>query len=99
MNTTCAFGGTCVLSCIALCLGWLLASSALVYYTWNKVICTVTSLKKMKYWQPFLLLVTICVLLLPCSMRKGCHQGKCAYEAKHSAAGATTAEVEAPKKK
>lgn len=86
MNISCPLGGTCWLSCILLCAGWLLVSSALLYYSWNKVVCALTSMKKVKYWQPLLVLATISVLCMPCMQRKhGCcnaKKGECPYEQK-----------------
>lgn len=49
---------------------WLFACSGLIYYSWNKVITTMTRMKAVKYWQVLLVMVTICTLCLPCSMRK-----------------------------
>ena len=94
MHNSCPFGGTCWVSCLLLCAGWLLGSSALLWVTWNKVVCTLTKMKEVKFWQPALVLLTICVLCMPCAMRgKGCckkDKGECPYESK---AAAVTPEV------
>jgi hypothetical protein len=96
MHTSCPFGGTCWFSCLALCGGWLLLTSGLLFFTWNKVVCTVVSMKKVKYWQALLALATVCVLVMPLKRGRGHHarhhsgseccdsgcetKGECAYE-------------------
>jgi hypothetical protein len=52
---------------------WLLVGSGLLFLTWNKVICSFAKLKQAKYWQALLLLTTICVLCVPCHLRRHHH--------------------------
>ncbi|MBI3533862.1 MAG: hypothetical protein HY072_00025 [Deltaproteobacteria bacterium] len=65
MNTaTCPLAhcwGYCVLSCIA----WWLIASALLYFTWNKVIAYIVSLKKVRFWQALLFVAMLCVFCAP----------------------------------
>ncbi len=83
MNT-CGYGPQCWVSCILICLGWLLASSGLLYFTWNKVIAEVTKMKQVKYWQALLFLATVCALCAPRAYMKKGHcfgkKGECHYE-------------------
>ncbi|MBI4925126.1 MAG: hypothetical protein HY843_04305 [Bdellovibrio sp.] len=65
MNTaTCPLAhcwGYCFLSCIA----WWLIASALLYFTWNKVIAYIVSLKKIQFWQALLFVAMLCVFCAP----------------------------------
>lgn len=69
----------CVLMCLGMGLAWLLVASLLLWQTWNRVICVICTQKpQLKFWQPLLVLVCICVLFLPCMARKKMHEhGHC----------------------
>jgi hypothetical protein len=82
---TCANGPHCWVSCILICIGWLLVSSGLLLLTWNKVIATITKVKTVKFGQALLFITTVCVLCAPryyMKSRHCCHEGKgqCPYE-------------------
>jgi hypothetical protein len=64
-NNTCAYGSGCLISSILLGVAWVLASSGLLYLSWNKVLCGYTKLKPAKYGQALLLVVTICSFCAP----------------------------------
>ena len=79
---------TCSTGCagtIIIGLLWLLASSGLLFLTWNKVIAELTKLKKVKYWQALLVVATICMFCIPryCmkyrahGYQKDCHTKDC----------------------
>ncbi len=75
---------SCWPSCIAMGVAWLLIASALLFFAWNKVLVPLFAFKKGKFWQALLLLVTVCVLCLPCASKK---HGQCGHG--HSGACST----------
>ncbi|HTL12105.1 MAG TPA: hypothetical protein VL588_06435 [Bdellovibrionota bacterium] len=72
LHHNCPYGGSCWWGCLGLAVLWYVVASGFLYYCWNHVIVEHFKTKKAKWWQPFLLIATICVLLAPCSMR---HRG------------------------
>lgn len=46
-------------------LAWIFLGSYLLFLSWNKVICYLSKLAEIKYWQALLIVATICFLTLP----------------------------------
>lgn len=66
----CPMMGGCGVTFALVLLGWLLIASALVWQAWNRVICHVWAQPRtVRYWQALLLIVTVCVLCAPRTMR------------------------------
>lgn len=63
---TCSYGSsTCWISMVAMYLGWWLLASALLTFTWNKVIAHLTKVKPVLYWQSLLFVATLSVFIVP----------------------------------
>ncbi len=91
----------CVVTCALMCVGWILVTSALVFLTWNKVVCDLSKFKHVKYWQALLVVGTLFIFCFPKNyIRKdGCGKtgygkrccseragkGPCPYESKQPA--------------
>ena len=75
---------------------WWVIASGLLFVTWNRVLVGLFKLGKVKWWQPFLVVLTVCVLAAPCALKHrgshgSCERGSgCAHESSggHEAAGA-----------
>lgn len=65
---------------VAVCVGWWLVASTLLWATWNHVVAALTKAKKAKIWQALLLVATLCALGAPRVMMRhhgGCGQHHC----------------------
>lgn len=66
-------------------LAWIGVTSLLLYYTWNKVVAAMTTLKKVKFIQSLLVVATIFVFCAPC-FYKGYKKGGCQLGSKQCCA-------------
>jgi hypothetical protein len=73
--------------------GWWLIASALIFFSWNKVIAVLFKMKQAKYWQALLVIATLSIFCAPKYFGKG-HYGKRSGKGyhhsqcqKHSASG------------
>lgn len=67
--------------------GWLLITSGLLFLSWNHVVVKFTKLKKGKYWQALLILLTLVALCPPMGGKGKCYKhcckkGGCEYSKK-----------------
>jgi hypothetical protein len=51
--------------CVLAALGWWLIASGLLLLSWNRVVTTFVTVKKVKYWQVLLVVLTLAVLFVP----------------------------------
>lgn len=63
----------CTWNCWGLAVLWILLTTAFVKLAWNLVVCHVTKLKPLKYWQVLLFLGALILLSLPRQVMK--HHG------------------------
>ena len=72
----------CAVTCVGIAALWILASSALLMFTWNKVITDIFKFKAVKFWQALLVVFTLGVMCLPSKVGKhrGCSNHGCPLE-------------------
>ena len=49
----------CWVTCLFMFLGWWLLASALLFFTWNKVIAALAPVRSAKFWQAVLVVATL----------------------------------------
>lgn len=55
---------------------WWVGASALLYFSWNKVVATLTTAKQAKFWQALLIVATLAAFCAPrYCMKKGRYGG------------------------
>ena len=62
---------------ILCCIVWILVLSLLLFFSWNHVVCHVTKLKKVVYWQALLIVLLFAAVKVPHYMKRyyGMHGG------------------------
>ncbi|MBP9674398.1 MAG: hypothetical protein KBD63_04820 [Bacteriovoracaceae bacterium] len=77
--------GSCCMMKSLMWILWLAGTSVLLFFTWNKVVTTVSSLKPIKFFHALLVVATVCAFccghhMMGCKSKKSCCSQKSSKE-------------------